>query len=136
MSIAFLTEHLAIAARHPEELKAWLVRVLGAEVVAMLNAAPPAYMVRLAGGLMIEIYQAQTSPAESLPNTEAGWRHLALQVVQLEPVIEQLVAAGVVMEGPIKPAGGGGRVQFFRDPEGNLYHLVERPAGSPFALRP
>jgi hypothetical protein len=26
----------------------------------------------------------------------------------------------------LKPAGGGGRVLFFQDPEGNLLHLVER----------
>jgi hypothetical protein len=28
----------------------------------------------------------------------------------------------------IKPAAGGGRVLFFEDGEGNLLHLVERPA--------
>jgi hypothetical protein len=31
-----------------------------------------------------------------------------------------------------KPAGGGGRVLFFADAEGNLLHLVERPQGSVF----
>jgi hypothetical protein len=30
----------------------------------------------------------------------------------------------------IKPAGGGGSVLFFQDPEGNLLHLVERTANS------
>jgi catechol 2,3-dioxygenase-like lactoylglutathione lyase family enzyme len=29
---------------------------------------------------------------------------------------------------PVKPAGGGGRVLFFPDPEGNLLHFVERSA--------
>jgi predicted enzyme related to lactoylglutathione lyase len=33
------------------------------------------------------------------------------------------------LEEPVKPAGGGGRVLFFSDPEGNLFHLVERPVG-------
>ena len=31
----------------------------------------------------------------------------------------------------IKPAGGGGRVLYFSDAEGNLLHLVERSADSP-----
>jgi hypothetical protein len=30
----------------------------------------------------------------------------------------------------MRPAAGGGRVLFFADPEGNLLHLVERPADS------
>ena len=33
---------------------------------------------------------------------------------------------------PVKPAAGGGRILFFTDPEGNLLHLVERPADSAF----
>ena len=28
---------------------------------------------------------------------------------------------------PVKPAGGGGSILFFRDGEDNLLHLVERP---------
>jgi len=31
----------------------------------------------------------------------------------------------------VRPAAGGGQVLFFEDGEGNLLHLVERPAGSP-----
>jgi predicted enzyme related to lactoylglutathione lyase len=38
-----------------------------------------------------------------------------------------------VFEDSIKPAGGGGRVLFFKDCEGNLLHLVERPEDSPLA---
>ena len=39
---------------------------------------------------------------------------------------------GVNFPDPIKPAGGGGRVLFFRDAEDNLLHLVERPRNSIF----
>jgi len=35
----------------------------------------------------------------------------------------------VIFSEPIKPAGGGGRVLFFKDSEGNLLHLVERSEG-------
>ena len=35
---------------------------------------------------------------------------------------------GVMFIEPVKPAAGGGRVLFFKDCEGNLLHLVDRPA--------
>jgi len=46
-------------------------------------------------------------------------------------VRDELSRRGVKFEEPIKPAGGGGRVLFFKDGEGNLLHLVERPKDSP-----
>jgi hypothetical protein len=39
---------------------------------------------------------------------------------------------GVAFTDPLKPAGGGGRVLFFKDAESNLLHLVEHPADSVF----
>ena len=59
-------------------------------------------------------------------NKLAGWRHIALRVDSLEHARELLEDRGVEFAEPVKPAGGGGRVLFFSDPEGNLLHLVER----------
>jgi predicted enzyme related to lactoylglutathione lyase len=59
-----------------------------------------------------------------------GWRHLALRVDSLAAVRAELESRGVQFTEPVKPAGGGGSVLFFQDPEGNLLHLVERPADS------
>jgi predicted enzyme related to lactoylglutathione lyase len=42
----------------------------------------------------------------------------------------ELEKRGVNFTEEIRPAGGGGRVVFFKDGEGNLLHLVERPADS------
>jgi predicted enzyme related to lactoylglutathione lyase len=52
-----------------------------------------------------------------------------LRVDSIETTRAQLSARGVSFTEEIKPAGGGGRVLFFKDEEGNLLHLVERPAG-------
>ncbi len=146
-------EHLGLAARDTAALKDWYVRVLGGRVVFDNGQQPAAFFVELGGGLMIEIYPATNSlttlcemmslfPVEFLPIVEeiadttnnglAGWRHLALRVDSIEAARRELESRGVAFTESPKPAGGGGRVLFFKDPEGNLLHFVERPADSVF----
>lgn len=127
-----MMEHLGLCAREPSVLKDWYVTVLGAKVVFDSGQKPPAYFLELTGGLMIEIYQGDSAMAETGKNSLAGWRHLALRVDAIESARAELEAKDVEFSEPIKPAGGGGRVLFFRDAEGNLLHLVERPKNSPF----
>ncbi len=126
-------EHLGLAARDPAILKDWYVRVLGAETVFETGTTPPAFFLRLTGGLVIEIYQGAQVSAATGDNALSGWRHLALQVASIEVAQIELTARGVSFNELIKPAGGGGRVLFFKDAEGNLLHLVERTAGSLFS---
>lgn len=121
-------EHLGVAASDATALKDWFVRVLDARVLRQLGDTPPAFLLEMPGGFWIEVYSAESKlPPQG--NRVAGWRHLALRVDNLDAARQQLVAKHVTFEEPVKPAGGGGRVLFFADPEGNLYHLVERPAG-------
>ncbi|MBU6401947.1 MAG: VOC family protein [Verrucomicrobia bacterium] len=126
----FSAEHLGLPARDPVALKDWYVGALGARLVFDSGQTPPAFFVELPGGLLVEIYQGATALPQTGDNSVAGWRHLALRVAALERARDELAARGVVFEGPIRPAGGGGRVLFFRDREGNLLHLVERPKGA------
>jgi glyoxylase I family protein len=128
----FIVEHLGLPARNPIALKDWYVKTLDARLVFDNGQTPPAFFLALPGGLMIEIYQGDLSLKETGVNSLAGWRHLALQVSSLEKTKTELEARGISFPDPIKPAGGGGRVLFFRDAEDNLLHLVERPAGSLF----
>ncbi|MHB8520410.1 MAG: VOC family protein [Limisphaerales bacterium] len=129
----FSAEHFGLAARDPVALKDWYMRVLGARLVFDNGGAPPAFFLALPGSLLIEVYQAGSVIARTGDNRLAGWRHLALRVEALEPARDDLAARGVTFDEPIKPAGGGGRVLFFADPEGNLLHLIERPANSIFS---
>jgi len=105
----------------------------GATLVYDNSQTPPAYLLEFPGGLMLEIYQSDSFVKETGHNLLAGWRHLALQVDSIESAKAELEAKGVEFRDPVKPAGGGGRVLFFRDIEGNLLHFVQRPDQS--ALR-
>lgn len=125
----FSVEHLGLAARDPLLLKNWYVQALGAAEVFHNRQNPPTFLIRMPGGLMIEIYPASHHSVETQYNRLSGWRHVALQVVSVSEARNLLESRGVVITEPVKPAGGGGSVLFFRDPEGNLLHLVERPAG-------
>ena len=122
----FAVEHIGLAARNTVALKDWYVEVLGFREVFTDGKTPPAYLLTPNGGPLVEIYPADLSRAETGDNRLAGWRHLALRVGSIEWARDALRRSGVVFEDPIKPAGGGGRVLFFRDGEGNLLHLVER----------
>ncbi len=122
----FAVEHIGLAARDTVALKDWYGRVLGARELFNDGKSPPAFLLEIAGGPMIEVYPGDTSVDATGHNKLAGWRHVALRVESIESAREELGKQGVRFEEPIKPAGGGGRVLFFKDCEGNLLHLVER----------
>lgn len=124
----FVPEHIGLAASDPIALKNWYARTLDAKLVCELNASPPAFLLELAAGWRLEIYQAGSIRSDTSNNQLRGWRHLALRVKSLEKAREELARRGVAFTGPVKPAGGGGSVIFFCDLEGNLLHLVERDA--------
>ena len=119
-------EHLGLPAREPAALRDWYVRTLGAKVVFSHPGSPPMFLISFPGGVMIEIYQADSSLDETGDNKLSGWRHVALRVNSVETARKELEERGVQFAEKIKAAAGGGRVLFFRDSEGNLLHLVER----------
>ena len=125
MTKIFTLEHIGLAARDPGALIEWYQRVLDAELVWEISRSPTAALLNL-GGTMLEIYSADTSSDVTANNKLAGWRHIALRVESLDLTKDLLADRGVTFTEQVKPAGGGGRVLFFNDPEGNLLHLVER----------
>lgn len=125
----FICEHFGLAVNDPVALRDWYVKTFGARQLLELARNPPAFMLELPGGVRLEIYQADFEVRQTGDNKLRGWRHLALRVENLEAARAELEQAGVKFTEPVKPAGGGGRVLFFADPEGNLLHLVERPSG-------
>jgi glyoxylase I family protein len=128
--VNFTVEHLGLPARDPAALKDWYARMLGAKVVFANDQTPPAFLLALPGQLMIEIYGGDSSLPQTSDNKLSGWRHLALRVHSVTAAKAELETRGLKFTEEIKPAAGGGSVLFFQDPEGNLLHLVERPAGS------
>ena len=130
MTPKFSLEHIGLAAKDTTALKGWYERTLDAREVFCNGQQPPAYFMELPGGIWIEIYEADFALKEVTDNHLQGWRHLALSVESIEDARRELESRGVAFSQPIKPAGGGGRVLFFQDPDGNLLHLVERTADS------
>ncbi len=126
----FSVEHLGLPARDPVALKDWYARMFGAKVVYGKSQAPAAFLLSLPGQLMLEIYGGELSLPQTSNNRLSGWRHLALRVDSVAAARAELEQQGLKFTEQVKPAGGGGSVLFFQDPEGNLLHLVERPADS------
>ena len=126
----YSVEHLGLSARDPAALKDWYARVLGAKVVFGNGQTPPAFLLALPGGVMIEIYGGDSALPQTGDNKLNGWRHVALRVESIAAAKVELEQRGLKFTEDIKPAGGGGSVLFFQDPEGNLLHLVERTADS------
>jgi glyoxylase I family protein len=123
-------EHLGLPARDPAALKDWYMRVLGAKLVFSSEPPGTACLLALPGGFMIEIYGGDSALPQISNNKLNGWRHVALRVASVASAKAELEGRGLRFTEEIKPAAGGGRVLFFQDPEGNLLHLVERPANS------
>jgi glyoxylase I family protein len=122
----FQIEHVGLPARDPVALKDWYGRVFGAELVHDDRQLPPSFLIRMPGGVLIEIYPATSSRPETTNNKLSGWRHLALRVQSIDTARQTLEKHGIRLEAPIGSAVGGGRVLYFADLEGNLLHLVER----------
>ena len=122
-------EHIAIVAQNPVALKAWYERVLGAKPVFDNGQTPPTCLISL-GNVWLEIYVADKVLPDTANNKLAGIRHLALRVDSLDVAKVHLEKLGVAFNEAERAAAGGGRIIFFADCEGNLLHLVERPADS------
>jgi len=126
MNIAI--EHIAVPAANPAALKNWYERVLGAREIFNNGKTPPTLLIALPGGGWFEIYAAEKPLPERGNNKLQGFRHIALRVDSIDAAKAELEKRGVNFAEEIRPAAGGGRVLFFEDGEGNLLHLVERPA--------
>jgi glyoxylase I family protein len=114
-------EHVAIASTGPQNLADWYIRHLN--FILLLDTGATVY-IKSPNSVILEFVKADNTPAR--PHLrDAGLRHLAFAVDNLEAAHAQLKSAGVEFEvAPILLPGM--RLFFFRDPEGNYLHLVER----------
>ena len=114
-------EHTAIASFDPRRLADWYVSHLHFTVI--LDTGKTLYL-RALNGVVLEFVYAETHPGISLIR-DAGLRHIAFSVSDFDAAYEDLRAKGVKFaDEPIVMPGM--RLYFFRDPDGNFLHLVER----------
>jgi catechol-2,3-dioxygenase len=114
-------EHIAIASFTPRQLAEWYVVCLNFTII---HDTGDTLYLRAPNGVVLEFVQADTQPAPPAMRS-AGLRHIALAVGDLDAGRAALETRGLSFpdEPILRP---GLRLQFFRDPEGNFLHLVER----------
>ncbi len=119
-------EHTAIASPHPQQLAQWYVDILGFRINHQYDGN---YFVKAPNGAMIEIIPSEGDPLPAQMKTP-GIRHLAVSVSDFDRAVEDLKQKGVrLLSEPLNLSGN--RLVFFTDPEGNLLHLIARPAPLP-----
>ena len=121
-------DHLAIAARDPAALADWYCSALGFRAVSDNGQERPTRLLAGPGGGMIEMMPDDESPPVERELFDRGLSHLAVRVSDIEAALSHLRGLGVEVAEPVAAAGGG-RVASFRDPEGNVAQVVERPSG-------
>lgn len=117
-------EHVGLCAQDPKALADWYVRILGFRIVRALEEHNT-YFIRANNGGLLEIYPAQ-HPTDPVDNVHRGLRHIALSVSNLDAEVGRLRSAGVTVPADTIVISSDMALAFFRDPEGNLLHLVER----------
>jgi glyoxylase I family protein len=115
-------EHVGLCAEDPKTLVEWYVRILGFRIVRTLEETS---FIRAHDSGMLEIYPAKHS-TDLVDNVHRGLRHIAHSVSNLDAEIIRLRSAGVAVPEDGIVMKPDMKLAFFRDPEGNLLHLVER----------
>ena len=113
-------EHTAIATPDPEALASWYERVLDFPVAYRYAGN---VFVRAADGTMLELIPSEGERLNSQVKTP-GIRHLAVRVDDFDAGVAELEKRGVEIFQRLEAEGS--RLAFFRDPEGNILHLIHR----------
>ena len=114
-------EHFAIASPNPQRLAEYFLDSLQLEITFAYSGN---YFVQARDGSLIEIIPSEGERPESAIRTP-GMRHIAIAVDDFDGAYKHLVSQGVKFEG--EPfTNDGNRLVFFKDPDGNLIHLIHR----------
>ena len=118
-------EHIAVCAKDTAALKDWYVKMFDFKVV--YDNGKGTFFVAAPDGSMIEIIAADKDMGKNEPN-DSGVRHFALSVTDdgFDKMVEKLKAEGVEVVTDVKEKNGI-KTFFFRDIEGNIFHLIYRP---------
>lgn len=114
-------EHFAIASPNPKRLADWYVARLEFKIAFEYAGN---YFVEAKNGGLIEIIPAEGERLESGMRAP-GMRHIAIAVDDFDAAYDALNGQDVEFEG--EPYNNqGNRLVFFKDPDGNLIHLIKR----------
>lgn len=119
--------HVALICTDYQRSRRFYVELLGLELInEVFRAERRSWKADLRiGNAQLELFSFPDPAARPSYPEAAGLRHLAFEVLALEPVIERLEAAGVIVE-PIRvDPYTGQRFTFFADPDGLPLELYE-----------
>jgi glyoxylase I family protein len=115
-------EHFAIASPNPKRLADFYVDTLEFKITFEYAGN---YFVQAKDGALIEIIPAEGDRPDSAMRTP-GLRHIALSIDNFDEAYAHLQKQGIKFEGEPYQVEGN-RLAFFKDPDGNLLHLIYRP---------
>lgn len=113
-------EHTAIATTDPEALGNWYAEKLDFPIVHRHGGN---VFVCAADGTMLELIPSKGDRPEAEMKSP-GLRHLAVAVDDMDAGVQALESRGVEIFDTLET--GGNRLAFFRDPDGNILHLIWR----------
>ncbi|MCL2791642.1 MAG: VOC family protein [Spirochaetaceae bacterium] len=118
-------EHLAIFSGNTTELKDWYIKMFDFKQV--YDNGKGTYFIKAQNGFMIEFIMG-TAGEIPKDHTEKGLRHVAISVSlnDFESMTKKLQAVNVdeITKPAVSDKGVG--TFFFRDPDGNVLHLIAR----------
>lgn len=119
-------EHIAVCAKDSAALTNWYVEMFGWEIV--YDNGKGTYFVKALDGSMLEVMASDGKDFVSEPNN-GGIRHFALSVddADFDEMVAKLKNAGVPVVTDVVVSPKGIKTFFFRDIEGNIFHLIYRP---------
>jgi glyoxylase I family protein len=119
-------EHTAIASPNPKKLAEWYAEYLEFRINFEYAGN---YFVRAKNGSMLEIIPSEGAASTNEMKTP-GIRHLAITVDDFDEGYKQLQEKKINFVG--EPfTNQGNRLVFFKDGDGNLVHLIQRPQPLP-----
>jgi glyoxylase I family protein len=113
-------EHTAIATPDPEALAQWYEQKLDFPICHRYGGN---VFVRAPDGTMLELIPSVGDPVKTEIKTP-GIRHLAIRVEDFDAGVRAIEERGIEIFDRIE--GGGNRLAFFYDLDGNILHLIHR----------
>jgi len=120
-------EHIGIVARDPDALRQWYVDTLGFSLIVRDDGHGTAFVLTPDGRSILEFTQAQRDRGV-LPYNAPGLRHIAIAVdpEDADRASRLLKADRVEVLEEYQKLANGQHLFYFRDPEGNVLHLIAR----------
>ena len=117
-------EHLAIFSSDTAKLKDWYIKIFDFKQV--YDNGKGTYFLKAQNGCMLEFVMS-TGGEIPKDHTLNGLRHIAISVDNLEDMVKKLEAVNVDVISKATVSDKGVGTFFFRDPDGNVLHLISRP---------